>query len=98
MNVFMNAILLSQIIKAIKLRYPNDITLTVKKDTNELFLIDRFGTTRTEKLNKTDSDYIPMLAKLYGFDNIQVITVFLETRKFLVTATKNGKSETIKIN
>lgn len=82
----MNAII-KQVVKVVRLRYPNDKTLSADCVTHKITFTAKDGTVRTEQATKDDSEYLPMLGDLYEFKVVHKIDMDLIASTFTIYGT-----------
>lgn len=91
----MNRIILKQVVKAVRLRYPDDKFLVADLESDSLTLTSKDGEKRNEKANPSDKEYLPMLGDLLGFKTVSKIDMDLIAGTFVIHGT--GEDDSAKI-
>lgn len=86
----MSKLILRQVIKAIKMKYPNDKYLVADCETKVITVKGNDDKVRTENAGAGDSEYLPLLAEMYGFQSVKLIEMDLEKTRFIIQGMKDG--------
>lgn len=61
---------MKQVVKIVRLRYPNDKSLSADIESKKITFVSKTGVTRVEQSGAGDLEYLPMLGDLYEFKKV----------------------------